>query len=186
MTDWKFIEGLSKDFGIPFERLEKLAIIVRELRDTTPTPGSPHRDKNKDFDRIIQAPVETIHIETSEGVIHLDKRDPLFQYFNLGLKRVQDNFSKELSREDKRWQKKLSDMAEKTIFNFFDTYYEGTDTTAVDRDAVIGGCLLHFGINARTPIKTEEEWVDDMKSADNHPDYLHNIVKSRRKKFRKG
>lgn len=186
MTDWKFIEGLSEEFDIPLDRLVELASFVRSFVDATPTPGSPHRDKNKDFDRIIQAPVDAIHIETKEGVIHLDKRDPLFQYFNLGIKRVQNNFIKELNKADKQWQKKLSDMAEKAIFNYFDTYYKNKRTTAVERDAVIGECLCHFRIFGRIPILTRDEWVENMKSADTYHDYLHNIVKSRRKKFRKG
>jgi len=185
MTDWKFIEGLSQEFGIPLDLLVELSSFVRFWVDAAPAPGSPHRDKNKDFDRIIQAPVEAIHIETSEGVIHLDKRDPLFQYFNLGIKRVQGNLNKELTKADKQWQKKLNDMAEKTIFNYFDTYYKNTKTTAVERDAVIGECLRHFGISARTPILTRDEWVENMKSADTYHDYLHNIVKSRGKKYRK-
>lgn len=185
MTDQEFTEYLIKEYGIQAKRLPELISVVRMLRDTVPASGSPHRNKNKDFNRIIQAPVEAIHIETSEGVIHLDKKDPLFQYFNLGIKRVRDNFNKELGREDKRWQKKLSDMAEKTIFNFFDTYYKNSKVTAVERDAPIGECLRHFGIYSRKPILTRDEWVENMKSADTYPDYLHNIVKSRRKKFRK-
>lgn len=184
MTDQEFIGYLSKTYSIPLKRVQEIVINIRAIIDTTPTPGSPHRDKNKNFARIIQSPVEVIHIETREGVIHLDKRDPLFHYFNPGIKRVQDNFNKELSREDKAWHKKLDGMAEQMIFRFFDTYYNNTGSTAVERDAVIGECLRHFGIYARTPIKTENEWIDDMKSADTYPDYLHNQVKSRRKKYK--
>jgi hypothetical protein len=185
MTDWKFIEGLSEEYGIPMNILVELASFVRYWVDATPVPGSPHRTKNKDFDRIIHASVEAIHIETSEGVIHLNKRDPLFQYFNIGIRRVQGNFNKELNKADKQWQKKLNDMAEKTIFNVIDSYYKDKQKTAVERDSVIGECLRHFGVNARTPIQTRDEWVENIKSADTYHDYLHNIVKSRRKKFRK-
>jgi hypothetical protein len=184
MNDQTFIDYLSQTYGIQAKRLPELMIIVRAMRGSVPAPGSPHRDKNTDFDRIIQAPVQTIHIETEEGVIHLHRQDPLFQYFGIAIKRVQDNFGKELSREDKKWQKKLSGMAEKAIFNFFDTVYNNNGATAVERDAVIGECLRHFEIYARTPIRTRDEWVEDMKSADTYPDYLHNIVKSRRKKLK--
>lgn len=185
MTDQEFTEYLIKEYGIQAKRLPELISVVRMLRDTVPASGSPHRNKNKDFNRIIQAPVEAIHIETSEGVIHLDKKDPLFQYFNRSIKIVQGNFNKELNKADKQWQKKLSEMAEKTIFNFFDTYCEDTEMMGRDGDSMIGECLRHFEILKRTHIKTRDEWVEDWKSTHNYPDYLHDIVKSRRKKFRK-
>lgn len=184
MNDQEFSEYLTKHYGINHKRLPDLFFIVRASRETLPAPGSLHRDKNKEFDRIIHTPVEAIHIETSAGVIKLDKSDPLFQYFNLGIKRVQDNFSKELNQADKSWQKKLNGMAEKAIFNFFDAYKYNGDVTQTKKDAVIGECLRHFGIYGRVPIKTKSEHNKDPKSADSYEDYLHNRVKSRRKKLK--
>ncbi|MBE0668931.1 MAG: hypothetical protein IH593_14825 [Bacteroidales bacterium] len=183
MSDQEFIEYLSKRFDIPLKRLQDLVVIVRTCVNATPAPGSPHRDKNKDFARIVEAPVQVVHIETREGVIHLSSKDHLFQYFNRAITLLRGNFIKEMNGEDKKWQKQMNDMAERSIFRFFDVF-RTKGMTAVDRDAAIGRCLCHFRIYARTPILTEAEWDENRRSADTYHDYLHQIVKSRRKKFK--
>jgi len=187
IDDHTFASEIANEFKIPLQDLTPIIKTIRIWKQIHPektyTPSAQRKIyKNREFARIIDLPINAIHLETANDVIHLTEADPLFHYFEISIKRMKSAFNREMIASDRQWNKVINTWAERQIFRYFIMYFRNSSLIQFNQRAIIGLFFAHFEIKK---IDTPEQWQNNMRGADNYNDYLNNIVKNMHNKYLK-
>jgi hypothetical protein len=183
ITDRQFVTFISQEYKVTKSVLTDLVVHLRNwiiLTDGKKNKNSynwSHHDKS--LLRITKSPIKAIHLETeSKDLIHILDGDLTFEWFRPVIKKIKNNYHKEINTKEKSWTKLAKSLGERVIFKTISQ----VDIQVFAQRAVIGWFLFHFGIHGRKPIMSPEEWEDNM-IGDSHDDYLNFRVKYRHDKY---
>jgi hypothetical protein len=180
-SDLRFMEDVFLKYTIPKDILFMMILDFRNTRRnpfSSATVTDQHDINTKENERVslFESRVLEIIIRTEAGDVTFDRSDKHFKYFQQAFKSLASDYRQYLPRNH---NEVLETLLDGDVFLLNHMLMQHTNLIASHRHQLIGLFMLHFGVDKRVSIKTEQQWTDNPTSDQDYKHYLEKFVKSR-------